>query len=50
MVPVHVRPTAPVSVPEDVVEIVVQGAVVRVRVGQDVRYIADLAAALGKPC
>jgi hypothetical protein len=50
MVPVRVRETARPAAVEDVVEVLVRGAVVRVRVGQDPRYIAELAAALGEQC
>jgi transposase-like protein len=53
MVPVRVRqapPVTPVTPVDDVVEVLVRGAMVRVRIGQDPRYIAELAAALGDRC
>jgi transposase-like protein len=51
MVPVRVRESARLIEPtDDVVEILVRGALVRVRVGQDVAYIAGLAAALAARC
>lgn len=50
MVPVQVRQAPPVTAVEDVVEVLVRGALVRVRIGQDPRYIAELAAALGERC
>jgi hypothetical protein len=51
MVPVRVRPSAPKAVaPDDVFEVVVPGALVRVKVGQDVEYIATLAASLASRC
>lgn len=50
MVPVRVRPGQRDSAVDDVVEILVRGALVRVRIGQDPRYIAELAAALGERC
>ncbi len=49
MVPVRVREVVRPAV-DDVVEVLVRGAVVRVRVGQDPRYIAELAAALAARC
>jgi transposase-like protein len=49
MVPVRVREVARPAV-DDVVEVLVRGAVVRVRVGQDPRYVAELAAALAARC
>lgn len=49
MVPVRVREAARPAV-DDVVEVLVRGAVVRVRVGQDPRYVAELAAALAARC
>ena len=51
MVPVRVRAASrPVDVVDDVVEVLVRGAMVRVRIGQDPHYIAELAAALGERC
>jgi hypothetical protein len=50
MVPVRIRRAAPAPVVDDVVEVLVRGALVRVRIGQDPRYIAELAAALGERC
>lgn len=55
MVPVRVRqaPRVPAvvdDVVDDVVEVLVRGALVRIRIGQDPRYIAELAAALGERC
>lgn len=50
MVPVRVRPAPHASAVDDVVEVLVRGALVRLRVGQDPRYIAELAAALGERC
>lgn len=51
MVPVRVREAArPVAPADDVVEVLVRGAMVRVRVGQDPSYIAELAAALAARC
>jgi len=35
---------------DEVVEVVVRGALIRVRVGQDVGYVAELAAALAARC
>ena len=49
MLPVRVRAPRPPPV-DDVVEVVVRGALVRVRVGQDTHYIAELAAALAARC
>lgn len=49
MVPVRVRTAARPTV-DDVVEVLVRGALVRVRVGQDPRYISELAAALAARC
>lgn len=49
MVPVRVREVARPAV-DDVVEVLVRGAVVRVRIGQDPRYVAELAAALAAQC
>lgn len=49
MVPVRVREVVRPAA-DDVVEVLVCGAVVRVRVGQDPRYIAELAAALAARC
>jgi transposase-like protein len=49
MVPVRVREVVRPAV-DDVVEVLVRGAVVRVRVGQDPRYVAVLAAALAARC
>jgi transposase-like protein len=49
MVPVRVREVVRPAV-DDVVEVLVRGAVVRVRVGQDPRYVAELAAALAARC
>src|SRR4051812_27919531 len=47
MVPVRVRAKVHAVVPvDDVIEVAVRGAVVRIRVGQDPRYVAELAAAL----
>lgn len=51
MVPVRVRSAAqPAAAPDDVLEVVVPGALVRVKVGQDAEYIATLAAALAARC
>ena len=51
MVPVRVRSSPRVVAPvDDVIEVAVRGALVRVRVGQDPRYIAELAAALSARC
>ena len=50
MVPVRVRPAQRDSAVDDVVEVLVRGALVRLRIGQDPRYIAELAAALGERC
>jgi hypothetical protein len=50
MVPVRIRRAASVPAVDDVVEVLVRGALVRVRIGQDPRYIAELAAALGERC
>ena len=51
MVPVRVRPAPPRVEPvDDVIEVAVRGALVRVRVGQDAEYIAELAAALAARC
>jgi hypothetical protein len=52
LVPVRVRAASvPQVAPADVVEIAVGGgALVRVRVGADVRYVAELAAALASRC
>lgn len=51
MVPVRVRPEPRAAEPvDDVIEVAVRGALVRVRVGQDTRYIAELAAALATRC
>lgn len=51
MVPVRVRESARAIEPaDDVVEVLVRGAMVRVRVGQDATYIAELAAALAARC
>ena len=52
MVPVRVRPAPRESAPpaDEVVEVVVRGALLRVRVGQDVGYVAELAAALAARC
>ena len=49
MVPVRVRAAIGPTV-DDVVEVLVRGAVVRVRIGQDPRYISELAAALAARC
>lgn len=49
MVPVRVREAARPTV-DDVIEVLVRGALVRVRVGHDPRYIAELAAALAARC
>lgn len=51
MVPVRVRPDArPIEPADEVIEVVVRGALVRVRVGQDSTYIAELVAALAARC
>jgi hypothetical protein len=50
MVPVRVRHAPPAIAVDDVVEVLVRGSLVRVRIGQDPRYIAELAAALGERC
>jgi transposase-like protein len=51
LVPVRVRAEPRESAPVDeVVEVVVRGALIRVRVGQDVGYVAELAAALAARC
>ncbi|MCA9510556.1 MAG: hypothetical protein KC657_35695 [Myxococcales bacterium] len=50
MVPVRVRQAPGEAFIDEVVEVVVRGAIIRVRVGQDARYIAELAAALGERC
>lgn len=55
MVPVRVRQVAPPVKPvdesvDDVVEVLVRGALVRLRVGQDPDYIAELASALAARC
>lgn len=51
MVPVRVREPAPTAATaDDVVEVLVRSAMVRVRVGQDTRYVAELAAALAARC
>jgi transposase-like protein len=51
MVPVRVRAKVQAVDPvDDVIEIAVRGAVVRIRVGQDARYVAELAAALASRC
>ena len=51
VVPVRVRAASrPVDVVDDVVEVLVRGAMVRVRIGQDPHSIAELAAALGERC
>ena len=48
LVPVRVRPGGPSS--DGVIEIAVPGAVLRVHVGADVKYVAELAAALASGC
>jgi transposase-like protein len=51
MVPVRVRePAQAEKTTIDVVEVVVRGALIRVRVGQDAAYVAELAAALAARC
>ena len=51
LVPVRVRAEPRESALHDeVVEVVVRGALIRVRVGQDVGYVAELAAALAARC
>ncbi len=51
MIPVRVRgDAAPLEATGDVVEVVVRGALLRVRLGQDPTYIAELAAALAARC
>lgn len=50
MIPLRVRERKAVVAPDDLVEGVVRGAIVRVRVGHDVRYVAELAAALAGRC
>lgn len=56
MVPVRIRETgpapkrAPSDTLDDVIELVVRGAIVRIRIGQDAEYVADLAAALAARC
>lgn len=53
MVPVRIRgegAPADTTATGDVVEVVVRGAVLRVRVGQDPTYVAELAAALAGRC
>lgn len=50
MVPVRVRERKALVTTDDLVEVVVHGAIVRVRVGQDVRYVAELASALAARC
>lgn len=51
LVPVRVRDESRrVESVDDVIEIAVRGALVRVRVGQDPSYIAELAAALSARC
>jgi transposase-like protein len=50
MVPVRVREEPAVVAADDVVEVLVRGALVRVRIGQDPRYVAELAAALRERC
>lgn len=50
MVPVRVRRAPRAPAVDDVVEVLVRGALVRARIGQDPRYIAELAAALGERC
>lgn len=49
LVPVRVREVVRPPV-DDVVEVLVRGAIVRLRVGQDTRYVAELAAALAARC
>jgi transposase-like protein len=49
MVPVRVREVVRPAV-DDVVEVLVRGAGVRVRGGPDPRYVAELAAALAARC
>ena len=50
-IPVRVRAEAAESEPvDDVIEVAVRGAIIRVRVGQDVGYVAELAAALAARC
>jgi hypothetical protein len=48
MVPVHVRAGSEPS--DDVIEIAIPGVVLRVRAGVDVKYVAELAAALTRRC
>lgn len=51
MVPVRIRRPARTAAPvDDVIEVAVRGAIVRVRVGQDTEYVAELAAALSARC
>jgi transposase-like protein len=50
MIPVRVRERKVVAAPDDLVEVVVRGAIVRVRIGHDVRYVAELASALAARC
>ena len=52
MIPVRIRAPKQVAAPgaDAVVEIAVLGAVLRVRVGTDVRYVAELASALAPRC
>lgn len=50
MVPVRIREAAREPAPDDVIEIVVRGVLVRARVGQDVAYVAELVAALAARC
>ncbi len=52
LVPVRVRAEGRegASPCDDVIEIAVRGALIRVRIGQDVGYVAELAAALAARC
>jgi hypothetical protein len=50
MVPVRVRDERRAPAVDDVVEVLVRGALVRVRIGQAPRYLAELAAALTERC
>lgn len=50
MLPVRVRDPKVVVASDELVEVVVRGAIIRVRVGHDVRYVAELASALAARC
>lgn len=50
MVPVKVRAAAASQPSDGAIEIAVPGAVLRVQIGADVKYVAELAAALASRC